>query len=156
MSDLLTRAAQMQAQTPGLLSVDLCAGFGHADIAEAGPSVQVTYDASHNAAEQAAQQAAATLYAEIHRRRAEVTVEVHDLPTATRLAVDAAADAADTRPLVIADYSDNPGSGAYGDGIRLLEALLQAGVKGALFGVLGDPEAATACHAAGQIGRATV
>src|SRR3546814_2482750 len=95
MSDLLTRAAQMQAQTPGLLSVDLCAGFGHADIAEAGPSVQVTYDASHNAAEQAAQQAAATLYAEIHRRRAEVTVEVHDLPTATRLAVDAAADAAD-------------------------------------------------------------
>src|SRR3546814_9346437 len=41
----------------------------------------------------------------------------------------AAADAADTRPLVIADYSDNPGSGAYGDGIRLLEALLQAGVK---------------------------
>src|SRR3546814_12648832 len=29
MSDLLTRAAQMQAQTPGLLSVDLCAGFGN-------------------------------------------------------------------------------------------------------------------------------
>src|SRR3546814_15461053 len=60
MSDLLTRAAQMQAQTPGLLSVDLCAGFGHADIAEAGPRAQVTYAASHTPAEQAEPQPAAT------------------------------------------------------------------------------------------------
>src|SRR3546814_14931217 len=71
MSDLLTRAAQMQAQTPGLLSVDLCAGFGHADIAEAGPSVPVPYAASHNAAEQAANQEAATPYAAVPRATSE-------------------------------------------------------------------------------------
>lgn len=145
MSDLLARAAGMQAQTPGLLSVDICAGFSRSDIAEVGPSVQVTYDTSHNAAETAARQTAAALYDEMYRRRAEVTVAVYDLPTATKLALDVA----DPRPLVIADYSDNPGSGAYGDGVRLLEALLQADVKGVLFGVLGDPEAAARCHAAG-------
>ncbi|PWT90035.1 M81 family metallopeptidase [Bradyrhizobium sp. PMVTL-01] len=149
MSDLLTRAADMEARTPGLLSVDLCAGFSRSDIAEVGPSVQVTYDASHNAAETAARQAAAALYDEIYRRRAEVTVAVYDLAAATRLAAVAAADVADARPFVISDYSDNPGSGAYGDGVRLLEALLKANVKGVLLGVLGDPEAAARCHAAG-------
>ncbi|MEY9883747.1 M81 family metallopeptidase [Bradyrhizobium sp. USDA 329] len=149
MSDLLARAADMQAQTPGLLSVDVCAGFSLADIAEVGPSVQVTYDASHNAAEAAARQAAAALNDEMYHRRAEATVAVLDLPTATTLAVAAAADVADTRPLVIADCSDNPGSGAYGDGVRLLEALLQAEVGSVLFGVLGDPETAARCHAAG-------
>ncbi|MEH2492487.1 M81 family metallopeptidase [Bradyrhizobium sp. AZCC 2230] len=149
MSDLLARAADMQAQTPGLLSVDVCAGFSRADIAEAGPSVQITYDASHNAAEAAARQAAAALQDEMVRRRAEVTVTPLDLPTATKLAAAAAEDVADTRPLVIADFSDNPGSGAYGDGVRLLEALLQAEIRSVLFGVLGDPEAAARCHAAG-------
>lgn len=149
MSDLLARAADMQAQAPGLLSVDVCAGFSRADIAEVGPSVQVTYDASHNAAEAAARQAAAALQDEMVRRRAEVTVTPLDLPTATKLAAAAATDVADTRPLVIADFSDNPGSGAYGDGVRLLEALLQAEVRSVLFGVLGDPEAAARCHAAG-------
>jgi microcystin degradation protein MlrC len=69
MSDLLARAAGMETQTPGLLSVDVCAGFSRSDIAEVGPSVQVTYDASHNAAETAACQAAASLYDEMVRFR---------------------------------------------------------------------------------------
>jgi microcystin degradation protein MlrC len=30
-------------------------------------------------------------------------------------------------PLVIADYADNPGAGAYGDATALLAALLEAG-----------------------------
>ena len=45
-------------------------------------------------------------------------------------------------PLVIADYADNPGSGAYGDAPALLEALLATGVKNACFGPLIDTEAA--------------
>ena len=49
------------------------------------------------------------------------------------LEVDAAAaiarqfDASDA-PLVIADYADNPGAGAYGDATNLLNSLLEAGV----------------------------
>ena len=46
-------------------------------------------------------------------------------------------------PLVIADYADNPGAGSYGDAPGLLSALLEAGVTGACFGPMVDPEAAT-------------
>ncbi|SMF64180.1 Microcystin degradation protein MlrC, contains DUF1485 domain [Tistlia consotensis] len=149
MNDLMERAAGLQAATPGLLSIDLCAGFSLADIEEAGPSVQVTYDAGRNAAESAAAGAAEVLWREAVVRRAESTVEELDLAATTRLAAEAAADPDDARPLVVADFSDNPGSGAYGDGVRLLEALVEARIEGALFGVLVDPEAAAACHAAG-------
>jgi microcystin degradation protein MlrC len=45
-------------------------------------------------------------------------------------------------PIVVADYADNPGGGAYGDGTNLLKALLDAGVSRACFGPMIDPEAA--------------
>lgn len=45
-------------------------------------------------------------------------------------------------PLVISDYSDNPGAGAYGDATNLLAGLLDMGLQNAAFGPLIDPEAA--------------
>lgn len=149
MCDLLEQATELAAATPGLLSIDVCAGFSLADIEEVGPSFSATYDANRNAAEAAAQAAVQALYREAWARRAESTVEEYDLEEATTLAVEAVADETDTRPLVISDFSDNPGSGAYGDAVRLLQALLEAQLDGVLFGVVGDPEAAAACHAAG-------
>jgi microcystin degradation protein MlrC len=58
----------------------------------------------------------------------------------------------DRKPLVIADYGDNPGAGAYGDSTTLLQALLRAGVTGACFGPMIDPEAAAMLHKHG-VGR---
>nr|WP_281493256.1 MlrC C-terminal domain-containing protein [Yoonia sp. F2084L] len=45
--------------------------------------------------------------------------------------------------MVIADYADNPGSGAYGDATALLAALIESDIKNACFGPLVDPVAAT-------------
>ena len=42
---------------------------------------------------------------------------------------------------MIADYSDNPGAGSYGDATNLLKALLEAGVQEACFGAVCDPDA---------------
>ena len=42
-------------------------------------------------------------------------------------------------PLIIADYADNPGAGAYGDSTALLKALLDSNIKNACFGPLVDP-----------------
>jgi microcystin degradation protein MlrC len=50
------------------------------------------------------------------------------------------------RPLVIADYADNPGAGSYGDSTALLKGLLDAGVKSAVFSPMVDPEAAKELH----------
>lgn len=41
-------------------------------------------------------------------------------------------------PLIIADYADNPGAGAYGDSTTLLKALLEANVANACFGPIVD------------------
>ncbi|MFC6583798.1 MlrC C-terminal domain-containing protein [Sulfitobacter aestuariivivens] len=50
-------------------------------------------------------------------------------------------------PLIVADYADNPGSGAYGDATGLLSALIEAGVDNACFGPLIDPAAAAYLNA---------
>ncbi len=146
MSELIARAGEMEKAAPGLLSLDICAGFTLADIAEVGPSVSATYDAMHNDVEGAARAAIDDLCAEIVARRDENTVP--EYPIAEALAM-ARRPATGEGPFVIGDFSDNPGSGAYGDGVRLLEAFLDAGLDSALFGVMPDPEAAAACHAAG-------
>ena len=44
-------------------------------------------------------------------------------------------------PVVLADASDNPGSGAYGDSTFLLKSMLEAGLENSAFGMICDPEA---------------
>ncbi|MFD1159007.1 MlrC C-terminal domain-containing protein [Roseovarius aestuarii] len=48
---------------------------------------------------------------------------------------------------MIADYADNPGSGAYGDSTALLTALLEASITDACFGPMIDPETAALLQA---------
>lgn len=61
--------------------------------------------------------------------------------------------ATSTLPLVIADYGDNPGSGAYGDATNLLKAMIDGALENATFGPVIDPEAASAlsAHPVGSI-----
>lgn len=57
-------------------------------------------------------------------------------------------------PLVIADYADNPGGGAYGDSTNLLRALLSAGMKNACLGPMVDRDAArliSACQVGSSV-----
>jgi len=153
MADLLAKGAALGSQGPDVLSVDICAGFPLADIAEVGPSVSITYDSARNDADAVARGMMAEFAQEIWDRRAESTVPEHSLAETIALA---SAPTDDPRPFVIGDFSDNPGSGAYGDGVRLLEALMESGLEKVLFGVLLDPEAAAACHRAGEGGELTL
>lgn len=59
-------------------------------------------------------------------------------------------------PIVISDYGDAPGGGAYGDATAMLSALLQAGLPNVVFAGLKDPEAVAAAEAAGIGGRISV
>ncbi|MGH6720466.1 MAG: MlrC C-terminal domain-containing protein, partial [Alphaproteobacteria bacterium] len=52
-------------------------------------------------------------------------------------------------PVVIADYADNPGGGAYGDATGLLAAMLEARVDTSAFACLRDPSAVETMHRAG-------
>lgn len=126
--------ARAHEATPGALAVSINAGFGNADIPELGPTVLVTHtgDATPHLA------LAETLADDIWARRHEI---MNHFLTPAEAAAEALAHT-DPGPLVIADYADNPGAGSYGDAPGLLTALLDAGVTGACFGPMVDPEAA--------------
>ena len=64
-------------------------------------------------------------------------------------AVEAALAAVRGGYVVINETSDNPGGGCPGDGTHLLRELLRRNLRGSIFSVILDPEAAAACHAAG-------
>lgn len=84
--------------------------------------------------------------------REDFAVSLPDAAEAVAQALRAARHA--ERPLVVADTQDNPGAGADANTTGLLRALLDAGAgqrfPGAVaLGLMHDPEAARAAHAAG-------
>ncbi|WP_281249782.1 M81 family metallopeptidase [Marivita hallyeonensis] len=119
----------------GVYAISINGGFPCADIAEVGPTVLVTGEDGNESLSAMAEELAEDIWTRRHEALNQyLTVQ------------EAAAAARDWRsgagPLIIADYADNPGSGAYGDAPALLEALLNARVDDACFGPLIDPEAA--------------
>ena len=118
----------------GVYAVSINGAFPCADIAEVGPTVLVTCDgdcAAHR-------QIGSTLTDDIWARRHEV---LNTYVTSAQAADAARNWNASAGPLILADYADNPGSGAYGDATGLLSAMLEAAVENACFGPLIDPEA---------------
>ncbi len=136
---LYSRAAAHEAE-PGILAVSINAAFAEADIRDAGPTVLVTHDAG---AEARAAEIARDLAQTIWDQRDSVS---NDFLTPEVAAGIARAFDPASGPLVIADYADNPGAGAYGDSTALLAALLDAGATGGALAPMIDPEAAAILH----------
>lgn len=136
---LYARARAHEAE-PGILAVSVNAGFSEADVTEMGPTVLVTHDAG---ADGRAAAIAEDLAHSIWEGRGKVSNTF--LTPAAAAATASGFDAAEG-PLVIADYADNPGAGAYGDATALLDALLQAGAGPGAFAPMIDPAAAEELH----------
>jgi microcystin degradation protein MlrC len=142
MRDLLAMADGYE-QEAGIHVVSIQAGFMPADIAWAGPSVAVSHEPQKVAR---AHEIAGALAQEIWRRRDEETISFRPIAE-----VMAAIDRDDGKggPLVVADGSDNPGGGGYGDATNMLRALIDADVKNAAVGHIFDAATAQAAHKAG-------
>jgi microcystin degradation protein MlrC len=134
------RAEEMER---GILSVSLNAGFAEADIRDAGPSVLVTFDRTIPGAAARASAIADAHALSIWEARRASGFDFLTVEDAARIAKDFDASQG---PLVIADYADNPGAGAYGDATNLLSALLDADVTNAAFAPVVDPEVAAELH----------
>ena len=134
-------AAREYEEQADVFAVSINAGFASTDIAEVGPTVLVTCQGDLNPHVAFAE----TLADDIWARRHEV---LNDYLTVEAAAVVAAGYDSRNGPLVIADYADNPGAGAYGDSTALLGALLEGGVRNACFGPMVDGEVAQALHGA--------
>lgn len=135
--------ARAQEAEPGILCVSLNSGFSDADIEQMGPAVFVTHDRATPGAE-----ARAAAIADGHARAiwdARFSCQNTFLEVDEAVRIAQGFDAA-RGPLVIADYADNPGSGAYGDATNLLQAMLAGGLGNAVFAPLIDPDAAAELH----------
>jgi microcystin degradation protein MlrC len=125
----------------GPVTCDVALGFPPADIHDCGPSV-VAYGAD-------AGSASATADALLERAIALRDAFDNTLVTprdGVRRAVEIGRPGA---PALLADVQDNPGAGATADTTDLLAALVEGGARGAVLGLMWDPEAAAAAHAAG-------
>jgi microcystin degradation protein MlrC len=136
MRDLLAMAERFE-QEEGIHVVSIQAGFMPADIEWAGPSVAVSHDPARA---DRALAIANELSHEIWRRRDEETITYRSIDEVMR----AVKSDPGGGPLVIADGTDNPGGGGYGDATNLLRALISGDAKATAVGHLYDPAAVQA------------
>jgi microcystin degradation protein MlrC len=150
MAELIARGEALEASGEAL-AVSICAGFALANIRDVGPSVTVTIDEARGGAAQA--QAIAEDFMD-HAWAMRDYTSVHMLSVAEAVARAREGKPGD-KPLVIADFTYNPGGGGYGDATALLRGLVEAQVEGLAFHAICDPEAVADGMRAG-IGPATL
>jgi microcystin degradation protein MlrC len=141
MIEVLRRADEIEASGKALV-VSVQAGFSSADVHDIGPSIAVTVDGDPQKGQPIAESLMDYVWQE--RRNSEI----HFTPLAQALA-RAREGTGSAKPLIISDYSDNPGAGAYGDSTVLLKAMLDADLQDVGFHAMCDPEAARVAASAG-------
>ena len=137
MCEVLASADKLLSR-PGVLAAGVAAGFPWVDILDTGPSAVIVGDC----ADPKYRAMADGLIAEIWEKRRRTTVETVDVETAMAMVKQAAPT---DRPIVLADFADNPGGGGYGDATRLLKGMLDAGLQDAAFATIYDPRAVQTC-----------
>ncbi len=135
-------AMRDDAEGGEVASLTVAAGFPAADIRHCAPSV---FGCGRSPA--AVERAVDALASEIERREGEFEGVLHSPDEGVRRAIGIARTA--SRPVVIADTQDNPGAGGDSDTTGMLRALVRHDAPRAALGMMVDPEAALAAHAAG-------
>ncbi|MGH6861593.1 MAG: M81 family metallopeptidase [Phyllobacterium sp.] len=118
-----------------VFAVSINAGFGNADIADVGPTVLVTCQGGDAAHRCFAERIADEMWEGRHQ-------SYNTYYSVEEAAAICKAHPTGGKPVVVADYADNPGGGGYGDSTELLRALLEAKVENACFGPLLDTQVA--------------
>ena len=125
----------------GVLSVSFGHGFPWGDVKDAGARMLVVTD---DRPEKGSALAAA-LAKELWEMRAQTDGGYVDGGVAVAQALAAASG-----PVVLADFTDNPGGGAPGDSTFLLRRILDSPIESATLGFLWDPIAVRFCQDGGE------
>ena len=129
-------------ETGEVLSLSFAPGFPAADFPECGPVVW-GYGRSPAAAASAVDQLYDQFVADERAWAVPFLTPDEAVTEAMRLAIGS------DRPVVIADTQDNPGAGGDSNTTGMLRALVRLGATDAALGLICDPTAAAAAHAAG-------
>lgn len=125
------------------VSASFFMGFPAADFPDCRPSV-VAYASSQPHADAVADKIAQAV------RNAEPAFQGQSFMPRAGVAEAQKLAATAKRPVIIADTQDNPGAGGNSDTTGMLRALIEADAQNAAIGLITDPEAAAAAHAAGE------
>ncbi|MBP87432.1 MAG: MlrC domain protein [Planctomycetaceae bacterium] len=140
MRTLIERLHNLESES-GVLTATISMGFPFADIHDAGVSVLVATDSDQALANAKADELASWLW------------DLRDDLQPDLTPIEEVIEFVRGRPTgeltIFADGSDNPGGGAPCDGTVALYALIDAGLEGAVVGVLCDPQTAKQAHQAG-------
>lgn len=128
---------------PAVPTLSFLPGFPAADFPDCGATV-LAYGATQADADRAADAVLARVLASESAFKGPVFSPEDGVAEAMRLAETA------TKPVVISDTQDNPGAGGDSDTMGMAHALVQSGATRAAIGVIVDPAAAAAAHAAGE------
>ncbi|MEM5516372.1 M81 family metallopeptidase [Henriciella sp. AS95] len=128
---------------PGIVSVSLIQSFPWSDSPDAGAKVLVYADNERLSADVAEE--GAERFRAIFEQAVISTMPVAD-------AVDTVVSHPEER-FILADVSDNPGGGASGDATHLLQALIDANVRGIGLALLNDPQSLARAQELGLGGR---
>ena len=127
----LLKLAEVVERRDGIVCASIQIGFPWSDVPDIGPNVVVTATD-----EEAGRVAADELVQAVWQSRHDTQLE---FATPAEAMVLAGAGKAADKPLVLADFADNPAGGAYGDSPNLLRALVVAGLENAAFATISDP-----------------
>ncbi len=130
-------------QNANVPTLSFAPGFPAADFPDCGPTV-FAYGASQRDADAAADE----LTALICSHESDFDGRIYAPDEGVRYAISRASRS--RKPVVIADTQDNPGAGGDSDTTGMLRALVRNGATNAALGVICDPQAAAAAHAAGK------
>jgi microcystin degradation protein MlrC len=132
------RQAEMQTE---ILNVSVMGGFAYGDTAKNGMAVIVTARRDRKAAAAVAREIAEYGWSQRARFYPRLTALSDAVAKAAAAGTDRSLPA-----LILADVADNPGGGGRGNTMFLLKAFVEAGVTGALMGVIYDPPLAAEAH----------
>src|SRR5947209_11197081 len=147
MAELIARGEALENSGEALV-VSICAGFSRANIRDVGPSVTVTFDelAAPGTTAPPAQETAEAFMDYAWQTRDYESFKLLSVAEAVALCKEGKPG---DKPLVVADYTDNPGGGGYGDATAFLKDLVEAGVERVAFHAICDPEAVMEAMRAG-------
>ena len=135
--------ALAELESEAVPTLSFAPGFPAADFPDCGPTV-IAYGHTQREADAAADRLAGLVLACESGFAGKIYGPDEGVAHAMTLAAGA------RKPVVIADTQDHPGAGGDSDTTGMLRALLRQGAARAALGVMVDPAAARAAHAAGR------
>jgi microcystin degradation protein MlrC len=149
MRELIDRGEALEKGGKALV-VSVCSGFSDADIHDVGPSVTVTTNGDDPAGKAIAEEFMDYAW----QTRDYLSVTNRSIEEAVRHAKQG--EGRHDKPLVMADTTDNPGSGYYGDSTNLLRGMIAADLQNTAFHAIFDPQAVQDAVAIGVGNRGSI